>query len=242
MKMFKSTSNNVGKRVFRYLHTQTPSRVGVPEFIDGISRDIPSTVVFGGMIRDFSLGTARSFNSDIDLVSMADRADILAVIRKHNPVMNKFGGYRFAVGRQLFDIWSFQDTWAVREGLVKADTFEDLCLTTFFNLDGVCQPLTSSKIISAQDYFYLAQDRTLDVQLNENPAPEKIASRAIRMLINSTMKASPQLQLYILKNARKDLWRSALSSSVLRHLARHQNEHPDLPYAYGMQSELFLKN
>lgn len=191
------------------------------------------------MIRDLALGSARDFNSDIDLVSMADRATIFSLVQCYDPKINKFGGFRFAVGRQLFDIWSFQDTWAVREGLVRAESFEDLCATTFFNVDAACQPLKSKKIISSANHLESLRSRTLDINLEANPAPDKIVIRAIRMMVNRNLKASPHLQSYILRNSTKDLWTSGFIGSFLKLMEIHQECNAGLPFVYSQQTELF---
>src|SRR5690242_8549902 len=119
MRNAEAHASIVGKQVYRYLNEDCSTRANTRDLINMVAQALPETVVFGGMIRDISLWPAREFNSDIDLVSMADRKSILSVIRRYNPKLNKFGGFRFAVGYQLFDIWSYQDTWAFREGLVK---------------------------------------------------------------------------------------------------------------------------
>lgn len=229
----------VGERVYRYLYGRSDARANTRDFICKLSQSLPETVVFGGMIRDFSLGLAREFNSDIDLVSMNDKASIFSAIRQYNPEINKFGGFRFAVGRQLFDIWSFQDTWAFREGLVKAATIEDLCATTFFNMDAVCLPLKSKKIISSANYLDSVRNSTLDINLEENPAPDKIAVRAVRMAINSGIKVSPRLQLFILKNAKDTFWRGEIAGLFLKLMAKHSENHADLPFSFCPQTDLF---
>lgn len=229
----------VGERVFRYLYEKRAERAEAQELICRLSEDLPETVVFGGMIRDLALGSTRDFNSDIDLVSMADRATIFSLIQRYTPQVNKFGGFRFAVGRQLFDIWSFQDTWAFREGLVCAETFENLCATTFFNVDAACQPLKSKKIISSSGYLESLESRTLDINLEDNPAPDKVVIRAIRMMINKDLKASPRLQSYILRNAKKDLWKSYFTGSFLKLMEKHQENHTDLSFTCCLQRDLF---
>lgn len=229
----------VGERVFRYLYERRADRAEAQELIRRLSEELPETVVFGGMIRDLALGSARDFNSDIDLVSMADRATIFSLIQRYDPQINKFGGFRFAVGRQLFDIWSFQDTWAVREGLVRAESFEDLCATTFFNVDAACQPLRSKKIISSANHLESLRRRTLDINLEANPAPAKVAARAIRMMVKRDLNASPRLQSYILRNAKKDLWKCGFTGSFLKLMERHQESHSDFSFSHCLQKDLF---
>jgi hypothetical protein len=207
--------------------------------INTLAQALPETVVFGGMIRDISLCPARKFNSDIDLVSMADRKSIFSVIRRYNPKLNKFGGFRFTVGYQLFDIWSYQDTWAFREGLVKATAFEDLCATTFFNMDAACQPLKSRRIIASVDYFESLRNRILDINLEANPAPDKIAIRAIRMSIERDLKVSSRLQTFVLRNANNTLWKTTFTGSFLKLMAKHYEKNMGIPFSFRPQPDLF---
>lgn len=232
-------TSRIGKRVYRYLYEKRARRTHTQDLIYRLTQTLPETVVFGGMIRDFSLGLAREFNSDIDLVSMADRVSILSVIQQYSPETNKFGGFRFAVGRQLFDIWSFQDTWAFREGLVKAEKIEDLCATTFFNMDAAYQPLKSKKIVSAATYLDSVMSRTLDINLEANPAPDKAAIRAIHMAIRREIKISPRLQLFILKNTNNAFWRHELTGLFLKLMAKHLENNTNQPFSFHPQADLF---
>lgn len=239
MKNTEIHASRVGKQIYRYLNEDRSTRANTRDLINLLAKTLPKTVVFGGMIRDISLWPARKFNSDIDLVSMANRKTILSVIRRYNPKLNKFGGFRFAVGSQLFDIWSYQDTWAIREGLVKAAAFEDLCATTFFNMDAACQPLKSRRIISSVNYFESMRSRILDINLEANPAPDKVAVRAIRMSIERDLKVSPRLQSFVLKNANNTLWKTDLTGSFLRLMAKHCENHAGLSFSFRPQPDLF---
>lgn len=239
MKNTEIHASIVGKQIYRYLNEDRSTRAHTRDLINLLARTLPETVVFGGMIRDISLWPARKFNSDIDLVSMADRKTILSVIRRYNPKLNKFGGFRFAVGSQLFDIWSYKDTWAIREGLVKAVAFEDLCATTFFNMDAACQPLKSRRIISSVNYFESMRNRILDINLEPNPAPDKVSIRAIRMSIERDLKVSSRLQYFILKNTSNTLWKTNLAGSYLRLMSEHYENSAGVPFSFRPQLNLF---
>lgn len=229
--------HGVGARVNNYLK-KVESAV-VREFVDDAVEYLPDTVIFGGMIRDFALGGVREFASDIDLVSMASREEIRIFISKYNPQANKFGGFRFVVGGQMFDIWSFNDTWAFKQGLVKASGFHDLCKTTFFNVDAACKPLNSTSLISDEDYLESLECRLLDINLEQNPAPNSIAARAIRMAITKNLRMSSRLQEYVLKYAEASLWIEGLTKTYLSLVESHLNSCPGKPFEFEPQVELF---
>ncbi|WP_338617198.1 hypothetical protein [Achromobacter sp. E1] len=213
--------NRIGGRVYSYL--SRPRKQDASAALIKLIRDIlPGTLVFGGMIRDMAFGSARDFDSDIDLVSLATRSEILRAVKEFEPQANKFGGFRFVHKGRLFDIWAFEDTWAFKEGLVRAGAEQDLCKTTFFNVDAVYQKLGSSKLVCEDSYLKNLHLRILDINLAENPSPEKIASRAIWLSWNLELALSVRLQDYVLQHASKGLWSQTLSRAILRKLERHR--------------------
>lgn len=235
MEATEKSSKMIGKRIRRYLFDGGYSRHATREAVIHLAESLPGTVVFGGMIRDLGLASARTFNSDIDLVSLADRAEILSVIARYNPVVNKFGGFRFAAGKQLFDIWSYQDTWAFKEGLVKPKTLQDLCLTTFFNLDGAFHPLKSDKIYGAANFISSLNSRMLDINLQENPAPQNMAVRAIKLAIHLDLTISSRLLAFILSNSASALWRDGPSRIFLELAKKHYEMRTDTPFRFSPQ-------
>lgn len=238
MGTLKALPQNVGKRVHGYLFNGRVANNGTRDFIDHLSQAIPQTVVFGGMIRDLGFNNAREFKSDIDLVCMADKGDILSVVNKYNPTMNKFGGFRFIVGHQLFDIWAYQDTWAFKEKIVKANSLEDLCATTFFNVDAAYQPIKSRDIVSSFDYLDILKKRVLDINLEENPAPQKIAARAIRMAISCDLAVSPRLQQFIIKNTATALRKNGPTGTFLALVEKHIQRSNEEAFRFAPQENL----
>jgi hypothetical protein len=149
------------------------------------------------MIRDFALGRARVFSSDIDLVSDADDAQILDAIRVFSPSRNKFGGFRFRSGKWRFDIWPLSQTWAFKEGHVVGKSLDDLLATTFFNVDAAIFHLNSGTAKASIQFAAGIERRTLDVNLEENPSPDSMARRAIRMAMEYDLALSARLVEYI---------------------------------------------
>lgn len=208
-------ANKIGVRVASYLFRRRQKDPSA-DFLTMMMRRLPDTMVFGGMIRDMALGKVRKFNSDIDLVSFSSRVEISKAIAGFNPSPNKFGGFRFGFEGRIFDIWSFEDTWAFRAGLVKGDAPNDLCKTTFFNLDAICQPLGSRGVICGESYLSDLNNRILEINLMDNPAPHKAAARAIRLAWEHELFLSVKLQEFILENSPDVLWRQYFSRSLLK--------------------------
>lgn len=195
--------NKLTRRITSYINRDALDRAFLKSTLDSLAFKLPETAIFGGMLRDFSLGEARNFSSDIDLVSYATQNEIFNAIREYSPVKNKFGGFRFIVAKQVFDIWSFEKTWAFHQGIVKGESFQDLFKTTFFNLDAAIFHLSKKESYCAEDWEESVQNRVLDVNMKENPFPERMVYRAIRMSIEKKLEIAPQLALFMLNNLDK---------------------------------------
>lgn len=215
-------------------------RVKLNCVIEEIQTNLQDSAIFGGMIRDFSLGFARTFNSDIDIVCTSPSSEIYNLIKKYNPQRNKFGGFRFYAEMQLFDIWSLENTWAIKEGLVEGKKIEDLCKTTFFSTDAVIYKLSKEKISSLEDFTNSISSRILDINLESNPYPEKMAIRAILMAIHKKMQLSSTLCEYILKNTHHTNQNHIIRSFIFQ-LKKHKRYHTDTPFSYADQLELWPK-
>lgn len=191
----------VKERVSRYLWRQSAHRDRLRRTLENIATRLDDTFIFGGMIREFGLGNSRAFSSDIDIVSLSSRSEIYTAIKQYSPRMNKFGGYRFLVDKQLFDIWSFEDTWAFKAGLVEGSAPQDIFKTTFFNLDAAAFHLKPQKFSCSDNYIDALRSRLLDLNLEENPSPAGMVRRAIKMAIENELLITRRLGEYILNNA-----------------------------------------
>lgn len=185
----------------RYLDYESRERDILNSTLERLAENLDETIIFGGMIREFALGNTRDFSSDIDIVTMSNRSEIFAAIKNYSPKLNKFGGFRFLVGTQLFDIWSFEDTWAFRKGLVRGDSFDDLFKTTFFNIDAAGFDLKTRKPLLSEIYLEALRTRTLDLNLIANPAPAAMAKRAVKLALENNLAVSHDLLTYILENS-----------------------------------------
>lgn len=187
-----------------YLNRESPERAHLRSTLESIAACIPETVIFGGMLREFGWGHARTFSSDIDLVSNATRREIYAAIREFSPEENKFGGYRFVAGKRLFDIWALEDTWAFKQRLVVAGGFNALFATTFFGVDAAIFHLKTKQYHFSESHIQGLKERVLELNLKENPAPQRMMQRALRTAINGGVGIGPLLASYIVDNYRRD--------------------------------------
>lgn len=217
------------KRLVQYLTYKSESRGPLRALMKDISDELQDASIFGGMVRDFGLGFARSFRSDIDIVTMSPSSDVFDLIKKFDPVRNRFGGYRFSAAGHLFDIWSFFDTWAIREGLIEGHSLEDLCKTTFFSLDAALFRLRDRRVIAANDYDNRLKSRVLEVNLKRHPYPRKVAKRAVRMAMTKKLLLSPYLCDFVLCNVKRA---DCDESHFLRSLRDHVASSPEKSFDY----------
>src|SRR5690606_28975397 len=125
------------QRVERFLRSEL---LVLPPFNNllSLAGSFGSVAIFGGLIRDLALGNARDFSSDVDIVVKDMPTHVLThFASRHAAQQNAFGGFRLPMGRWLFDVWTFEKTWAFSAGLVHGHSLADLLNTTFFNWDAV---------------------------------------------------------------------------------------------------------
>lgn len=223
--------------VREYLNRETAPRAAIKETLNLLVENLPETLIFGGMLRDFALKRGRQFVSDIDLVSMGSSSDIQAAIAHLQPEQNKFGGFRFSVGRTLFDIWAFEDTWAFRQGFVEGQTVEDLLKTTFFNVDAAAYNLSSGKFFCSENWAKAIQSRVLDINLPENPSVESMMNRAIKMACGKEFEIGNGLAQFLVENI--SLHRlDRLGCMFMLGLKKHVESGLKAPYRFDPQKSL----
>ena len=180
-----------------YLGRRAVGRPKLKQAIAEVIAVLPDTVIFGGMIREFALGNARGFVSDIDLVSTASQTEISLAVAKYQAVRNKFGGFRFVIEKQRFDVWSLSDTWAFQSGFAFGETFADLLTTSFFNVDAACYHVDKRKLLCLPGYDRWMQRRILDINLLQNPQPPSMARRALVLMQTCQLGVTRRLAEYI---------------------------------------------
>ena len=223
-----------------YLNHNNAERIAIRATLDSIKSRLPDneTVIFGGMLRDFALGNARAFSSDIDLVSLATRDDIGKAVEQFSPHRNKFGGYRFAVKGQVYDIWAFEDTWAFREGFVKGADLLDLLKTTFFNVDASAYSITRDCCYISPVMQSSIDAKVLDINLAENPSPDGMVRRAIRLGCEEDFAIGEALATFLLRRLRLQHL-DRLSCMFMLGLKRHVELGLKSPYRFSAQPSLF---
>lgn len=182
------------KSRLRYFLWQRPATRDQIQMVLEALTDVGPSAIFGGLLRDLCLLGSRNFRSDVDIVvDTQSQEDIERRLCKWQPARNKFGGYRFLVGEQPFDVWLLDNTWAFQQGYVEGADFRNLPLTTFFNWDAVAYHVEEGSIICADNYFEEISERVVDINLQENPNPIGAVVRTLRMAVLHRPLFSPRL-------------------------------------------------
>lgn len=208
--------------------------VGEAHPIQHLKYTLADLAIFGGMIRDLKLERPEFFNSDIDLVSSACAEEIYSAIRNYSPIRNRFGGFRFFFLGRPYDIWSLEDTWAVRQGYVEAVRIEDLCRTTFFTIDAAIFNIKSERFYLPRFCKESIECKILDINLIHNPFPAKMAMKAVELSVKRGLKMSPDLCEFVLRNGTFLKFQSGFKESLIKHLAIA----PEKPFEFARQLSL----
>jgi hypothetical protein len=232
----KRLQRNLGE----YLERRTVGRPELKQAIAEVITALPDTVIFGGMIREFALGNARGFVSDIDLVSTASQREISLVVAKYQAVRNKFGGFRFVIEKQRFDVWSLSDTWAFQSGFAVGETFADLLTTSFFNVDAACYHVEKRELLCLAGYDGWMQRRILDINLLQNPQPPRMAHRALILMQTRQLGVTRRLAEYITTHIDGQMltWIDQLLVNKLREFLVHDGQDE---FRFSPQAELVVR-
>lgn len=162
---------------------------------------IGPVAIFGGFLRDLARHGIGGFNSDLDVVIDCESA--ASVLRRLGTVRfnhTGMGGIRILGNRLQVDLWTLQDTWAIKNGIVGGSRLADLVHTTFFDCDAVIYQLSSRDIVCADSYFAALQSGVIDINIETNPNPLSMAIRTLRFLKRRQLKISDRLGRYLLRS------------------------------------------
>jgi hypothetical protein len=236
------------KRVSRFVSKELAV---LPPFQDltRLATSFGPIAIFGGLIRDLALGRSRDFSSDVDLVAKDMPGDVLARhLAPYAAARNSFGGFRVQLGRWIFDLWTFETTWAFANGFVQGRELADLLRTTFFNWDAALFELTKEELIVRPSYFAELDARLLAINLRETPNELGAAVRALRLIAEGGVSVAPDLAEFlhsqILAHGIEDIaavdakrvGRRRLTKgfvgSVAIALREHRAQRPEQPFAF----------
>ena len=161
---------------------------------------------------------------DLDLVFDDEHFSFFeSAFERHVLKRNRFGGLHLRIENLVIDAWPLSKTWAFREGLVQKATFENLPKTTFLNIDGIIIEVAPQRgkprQIHEAGFFTAWQNKTLDINLRENPFPALCVVRTLQLSLRFGFRLSRRLAMY-LSEAMNSLSLAELESTQLSHYGR----------------------
>ncbi len=185
------------RKVDHFLTSELYGRHEISSFIQQIS-EAGEVAIFGGMLRDLALVGNKKFSSDVDLViDTTEISRLEKILFRYKPKRNAFGGYRIALQKWMVDIWPLSRTWAFYNGYLQGSKLFDLTNTTFFNWDAIVYELNSGLVHCSSNYFQELTSRLLKINFAENPNPEGVTIRALRLLAIREARLSYELAQYV---------------------------------------------
>lgn len=158
-------------------------------------------VVAGGFFRSLVMG---EMPRDIDVVVLGSIPERFVEGAKKNV----FGGYKLLVHGVSVDLWSVQDTWAVKEGFLPP-TADGLIRSFFFNSEAVAIDPHDRHVTEA-GFLYAVQKRTLEIMTTRPPFPPPSfqVMRAAVLCGKYGWNVGPELRAFInsANSDPKDVW------------------------------------
>jgi hypothetical protein len=154
--------------------------------------------VFGGVIRDFLFNCAAdTSHRDIDLVLDELDRPLEKYIQRHLIKRNRFGGYKLNINNKFYDIWTLNDTWAVRQYGKIRRSLKVLPATSFFNVNAIIFSLQQSKFVMHKKFKQSIEQGVLDIVYERNPCPELCIVKAYQLIHELKLCASHRIVQYV---------------------------------------------
>lgn len=217
-------------RVKQYLKCHESDESGY-NLLEHILSNFNKAVVFGGAVRDLALCDSNYKPADIDIVVDTEEEHLTSVFQNILYSNTKFGGLRLNYSSTHVDIWPLRKTWAISNGFVKGEKFEDLLKTTFFNIDASFYSLHEDKLYTTQHYFEYLENRILDINLEPNPNPIGMIRRILNFAINRHFALTPRLIEFTIRNF-IGMNSNQVESYFLSKIISHFKKHPEKNFSF----------
>lgn len=168
--------------------------------------------IIGGALRDSYFNNLIDYKiRDLDLVFSEKIDKIKEILEEYSYYKNRFGGYKLKLDELYIDIWSYYDSWAFKNKLVKSSkcSLSSLSKGTFLNIDSLVYNYNTSEMYS---YFFkkIIEKRKIDfISKNEeyiekNPNSSLNIVRMLYMQDKYSLTFSDKVKEYIIKYSNKD--------------------------------------
>jgi hypothetical protein len=162
----------------------------------------------GGAVRDILLSDSLNsiFPRDLDIIlGYAEIEKVADSFSDCTKRWNCYGGVSIQVKDWSIDMWPLDKTWAFTHNYVEGKGFSDFPKTTFLNIEAVAIQLFGRKgkkrEIYSKGFFEAILDRTIEINLEENPNPRTCIVRSLNVAKKFKFAIGPNLARYIKRYA-----------------------------------------
>src|SRR5436190_14797207 len=168
----ESVETLLRRQLSRFLGETAPWKAPFREMIDIFRTTQWRAVFFGGVPRDLVLYGPSKRPRDVDIVVDCSPKELASVVASYAFQRTRFGGFRIALGKWSFDVWSLSNTWAFSSGYMEP-SFDNLPKTTFFNVEAIAAQFNTKPRKKRSFYSFgfseAISSRVLDINFEPNP-------------------------------------------------------------------------
>jgi hypothetical protein len=196
----KEKMYGIFEEMFSFHFSKFFSTVEEIAFIESL-KAITDLYVFSGILRDFLLGYNKEDPRDFDFVIGESNKETKKIIKKYLVRQTQFGGFKCRINNKDVDIWSVQDTWAIKK--YRPFYIQNyLPLTAFFNITAAIYCLNTNKLYIHDSFKEFLEDikhQKLDIVLEDNPFPALCIVKTFELMDKFDLPLSDRLKDYILR-------------------------------------------
>ncbi|MGD0591426.1 MAG: hypothetical protein ABSA44_11615 [Bacteroidota bacterium] len=153
--------------------------------------------VFGGAIRDIVFFKTNQVR-DLDIVVSGISNENLSTIFNRSIIRRtRFGGVNCLLRDVFLDIWSLEETWAIRKKYFTAEP-KNLPYSVFLSTDGIIFDI-KNKLFIESAFFKSFEKKEIDIVFEKNPFPALSILRAFVQKKKYNLSLSEKLCQYIIK-------------------------------------------
>ena len=153
--------------------------------------------IFGGVIRDFILDRDAGVHRDVDLVIYKIDTQLEKYLHRYLIKKNRFGGYKLYINDKSYDLWTLNDTWALRQYSKTRHSLKILPHTSFFNVNAIIFSLCHNKFFMHKKFRQSIEDKVLDIVYEGNPCPELCIIKTFQHVNELGMSISQRVVDYL---------------------------------------------
>ncbi len=206
-------------------------------------------ILCGGAVRDILLSERRNRIVPRDLDIILGYAEIEKVADSFSDCTkrwNCYGGVSIQIKDWSIDMWPLDKTWAFKNNYVEGKGFSDFPKTTFLNIEAVAIQLFGRKgkkrEIYSKGFFESILDRTIEINLEENPNPRMCIVRSLSVAKKYKFAIGPNLAWYIKRYANQIGLEELLELYQVRYRSIHLSANELYSFINAIEEQLRISD